>query len=161
MPSFDVVSRTNTAEIDNTINNVSREINQRYDFKDSLSTVEYQNNEIKVLADDEMRLTAIKELILQHASRRGIDLKSLSFKDTEKAGGDNLRQIITVSEGIEVEISKNIIKGIKATKIKVQMAIQGDEIRVSGKKRDDLQKVMQLIKEMDIRIPLQYINFRD
>jgi uncharacterized protein YajQ (UPF0234 family) len=161
MPSFDVVSRTNTAEIDNTINNVSREINQRYDFKDSLSTVEYQNNEIKVLADDEMRLTAIKELILQHASRRGVDLKSLSFKDTEKAGGDNLRQIITVSEGIEVEISKNIIKGIKATKIKVQMAIQGDEIRVSGKKRDDLQKVMQLIKEMDIRIPLQYINFRD
>ena len=161
MPSFDVVSRKNTAEIDNTINNVSREINQRYDFKDSLSTVEYQNNEIKVLADDEMRLTAIKELILQHASRRGVDLKSLSFKDTEKAGGDNLRQIITVSEGIEVEISKNIIKGIKATKIKVQMAIQGDEIRVSGKKRDDLQKVMQLIKEMDIRIPLQYINFRD
>jgi uncharacterized protein YajQ (UPF0234 family) len=161
MPSFDVVSRTNTAEIDNTINNVSREINQRYDFKDSLSTVEYQNNEIKVLADDEMRLTAIKELILQHASRRGVDLKSLSFKNTEKAGGDNLRQIITVSEGIEVEISKNIIKEIKATKIKVQMAIQGDEIRVSGKKRDDLQKVMQLIKEMDIRIPLQYINFRD
>ena len=161
MPSFDVVSRLDFQEIDNAISNVLREITTRYDFKGSQTTLERKENELIVITEDEMKLSQVNDLIVTHLVRRKVDPLTLQEGSKEKAGGDKIRQIYKLNEGIEQPIAKKITSDIKSSKIKVQVKINGNELRVDGKKRDDLQAVMQMIEDAKISIPLQFINFRD
>lgn len=157
MPSFDIVSKTDVHEVDNALNSVSREIGQRFDFKGSKCSVERKENEIVILADDDLKLKQMHELLKVHLTRRKVDAGALEFKAPEKASGNTLRQTVVIRQGID----KELVKAIKDSKMKVQPAIQGDELRVSGKKIDDLQAAIALIKGLNIEQPLQYVNFRD
>lgn len=161
MPSFDIVSKADLQEVDNAVQSVSREMTGRYDFKGSQSSIERQDKEITILADDDYKLGAIQEMLKIHITRRKLDTKLLDFQNPQKASGNTLRQKVLVKEGIASEIAKDIIKAIKDRKMKVQASIRGDELRVEGKKRDDLQEVMTMIKQMPLTIPVQFINFRD
>ena len=161
MPSFDVVSRLDFQEIDNAISNVIREIATRYDFKGSQTTLERKENNLTVITEDEMKLSQVHDLIITHLVRRKVDPLTLQDGTKEKAGGDKVRQIYKLSEGIEQSIAKKITANVKSSKIKVQVKINGNELRVDGKKRDDLQAVMQMIEDCKIGIPLQFVNFRD
>lgn len=161
MPSFDVVSKTDLAEVDNAIQNVMREIAQRYDFKGSKSSVEHAEGEITINADDDLKLKQVHELLQGHLSKRGIEPGVLDYKAVEKAAGQAVRQKVSIKQGIEKDLAKKLVKDIKATKAKVQVAIQGDELRVTGKKRDDLQEVIAFLKEKGGEQPLQFVNFRD
>jgi len=162
MPSFDIVSETDMAEVDNAIAGIGREIAQRFDFKGSKCTVERKDSEITVLADDELKLKQLQELLKIYFTRRNVDPKALDFKPQERAGGDMIRQVILIKEGIDRELAKTLIKEIKDSKSKVQVSIQGDELRVTGKKRDELQEVIALCRKLQsIDRPLQYVNFRD
>ena len=161
MPSFDVVSRLDFQEIDNAISNVIREITTRYDFKGSQTTLERKENDITVITEDEMKLSQVHDLIVTHLVRRKVDPLTLQEGAKEKAGGDKIRQIYKLNEGIDQPIAKKVTSEIKSSKIKVQVKINGNELRVDGKKRDDLQAVMQIIEDCKVGIPLQFINFRD
>jgi uncharacterized protein YajQ (UPF0234 family) len=161
MASFDVVSRPDFQEIDNALANVLREINTRYDFKGSKTTLERKEKELVVITEDEMKLAQVHDLIITHFVRRKVDPLTLKEDIKEKAGGDMIRQIYKLNEGIEQPIAKKITADVKSSKIKVQIKINGNELRVEGKKRDDLQAVMKMIEEADTGIPLQFINFRD
>jgi uncharacterized protein YajQ (UPF0234 family) len=161
MPSFDIVSKTNFPEIDNALQNVVKEIGQRYDFKGSKCTIERKEQEITINADDELKLKQMHELLQGHLVRRQVDPGVLDYKDPERAAGQSVRQKVLLKDGIEKELAKRIVKDIKGSSLKVQVAIQGDELRVSGKKRDDLQAAIQFVKELKIEQPLQYENFRD
>ena len=161
MPSFDVVSRLDFQEIDNAIGNALREIGNRYDFKGSHTTIEHKDKELTVVTDDELKLKQVHDLIVTHFVRRKIDPLCLSHNNKEKAGGNKIRQTYKLIEGIEQTIAKKITTDVKNSKIKVQVKINGNELRVDGKKKDDLQTVMQMIEEAKIGIPVQFINFRD
>lgn len=161
MPSFDIVSKTNMAEVDNALAGITREVSQRFDFKGAKCSVERKDHSITVLADDDAKLKQMHELLKVYFTRRQVDPKALEFKAVEKASGNSVRQEVIVKEGIEATLAKRLVKEIKDSKIKVQVAIQGDELRVSGKKRDDLQEAIALIKKLDVELPLQFINFRD
>ena len=161
MPSFDIVSKTDVHEIDNALDNLRREIGTRFDFKGSKSTIERQENVITILADDDPKLKQMQELLKAHVTRRKLDAAALDFGTAEKAAGNMVRQAVTIKQGIDRELARQIIKGLKDGKLKVQAAIQGDELRVSGKNRDDLQAAIKLVKGLGIEQPLQYLNFRD
>ena len=161
MPSFDIVSKTDLAEVDNALANIEREIETRFDFKGSHCKIERKDETLTVHADDPLKLKQIHELIMTHFTRRKVDPGALEFKDPEKASGDTVRQTIVVKQGVDKDLAKKLVKEIKDSKLKVQVAIQGDELRVSGKKRDDLQDAIQHIKGMKIELPLQYVNFRE
>ena len=161
MPSFDIVSEVDLAEVDNAIANVMREIAVRYDFKGSNSTVEHADGVISIAADDEMKLRQVKELIRGHLSKRGVEPGQLDEQKVEPAAGQSVRQKIATKQGIDKELAKKIVKAIKGEKLKVQAAIQGDELRITGKKRDDLQGAIAFVKGMGLEQPLQYKNFRD
>ena len=161
MPSFDIVSEVNTSEVDNAVQNVMREISVRYDFKGSNALVEAKEGTILVKADDELKLKQVHEILRGQLHKRGIEPGQLDYQKIEPASGMSVRQNILVKEGIDKEMAKKIVKDIKAEKIKVQVAIQGDELRVSGKKRDDLQAVMQFVKSLGLEQPVQFKNFRD
>ena len=161
MPSFDIVSKTDMAEIDNALANMMREISQRYDFKNSKSKVERKEAEITIDADDELKLKQMHELLQGHLARRHIEPGVLDYKTVEKAAGQAVRQKALIRQGIDRELAKRLVKDIKDGKFKVQVTVQGDELRVSGKKRDDLQAVIQHLKGMTVEQPLQYVNFRD
>jgi hypothetical protein len=161
MPSFDIVSEVDLAEVRNAIQNVMREVGTRYDFKGSKSTVDVTDGAIKVFADDDLKLKQVQELIRGHLSKRGIEPGQLDYQKVEPAAGASVRQTIAVKEGIDREMGRKIVKEIKGSKLKVQVAIQGEELRVSGKKRDDLQSAIQFVKDMDLEQPVQFKNFRD
>ena len=161
MPSFDVVSRLDFQEIDNAIGNTTREILNRYDFKGSDTSIERKENEVTVITDDELKLNQVHDLIVTHLVRRKVDPLTLSKKSMEKAGGNKVRQLYNLIEGIEQSIAKKITADVKSSKIKVQVKINGNELRVDGKKKDDLQSVMQMIEDSNIGIPVQFVNFRD
>jgi len=161
MPSFDIVSKTDLAEVENAVNNVKREMTQRYDFKGSKCSIEQNEAELTILADDDMKLRQMHELLQGHLAKRKIDVAVLDYKEPETAAGTSLRQKAVVKQGIDRDLARKIVKDIKGSKMKVQVAIQGDELRVTGKKRDDLQDVIQFVKDLGIEHPLQYINFRD
>jgi len=161
MPSFDIVSRIEMTEVDNAVQGAMREIGTRYDFKGSSSSIERKDQVLQILADDELKLKQVQELLRGHMAKRKVDIGALDFQVFEKAFGNSIRQNVFVKQGIERELAQKIIKIIKGAKIKVQVAIQGDELRVTGKKRDHLQVTMALIKRTKIERPLQYINFRD
>ena len=161
MPSFDIVSKTDLAEVDNAIANMTREMSQRYDFKNSMSKVERNGAEITLNADDDLKLKQMHELLQGHLARRKIEPGVLDYKSVEKAAGQAVRQKAVIRQGIDRELAKRIVKEIKDGKYKVQVTVQGDELRVSGKKRDDLQAVIQHVKGLSVELPLQYVNFRD
>ena len=161
MPSFDIVSRVDFQEIDNAIANALREITNRYDFKGSNTTVERSEKVITIVTDDDLKLSQVNDILISHFVRRKLDPLALGKKDKEKAGGDKIRQTISLVEGIEQDVAKKITTEIKSSKMKVQAKINGNELRIDGKKRDDLQSAMQLIEDLQLGIPVQFINFRD
>jgi uncharacterized protein YajQ (UPF0234 family) len=161
MPSFDVVSKTDLAEVDNAVQGVAREMATRFDFKGSNSSIKREESTITLLADDGTKLRQMQELVKGDFVRRKLDPRAIEWKDEEKASGNTLRQLAIVKEGIEREIAAKIVKALKESRLKVQASIQGDELRITGKKRDDLQSAIALIRGLPIELPLQYVNFRD
>ena len=163
MPSFDVVSRVDMQEMDNTVNMLAKEVATRYDFRGSKTQVELVKKDhlIRFLTEDDMKLRALRDVLISKAVKRGIDTKAFEFGDPQKAGGDMLRQEVKIANGIDIDTARKVVKLIKDAKLKVQAAIQGDEVRVSGKKRDDLQEAIALLRDSDVGIPLQYVNMRD
>ena len=161
MPSFDIVSKPDMPSINNAIDGVTREISTRYDFKGSKSKLEIIEEMIIVIADDDLKRKQVEELINVHFTRKKVSVGFLNFGKVEMASGNTIRQQIEIKNGISREDSQKIIKQIKATKSKVQVQVQGDELRVFGKKRDDLQSSIAMIKEKFSDLPLQFINFRD
>ena len=161
MPSFDIVSKTDMTSVDNALQGVIKEMQVRYDFKGSKSEVSKTDETITILADDDLKRRQVEELLVTHLTRKGVDTKVLEFGKLEQAGGNMVRQTITVKPGVQRDVVQKIVKAIKSSKLKTQAAVQGDEIRVSGKKRDDLQATMAMIKELDVDLPLQFENFRD
>lgn len=161
MPSFDIVSKTDMQQVDNAVQSVIREIEQRYDFKGSNCKITREDTVITILADDNYKLEQIHMLLKGHFVKKSIDPKSLDMGKAEMASGNTLRQKITVKQGIESELAKKIVKEIKSAKLKVQASIRGEEVRIDGKKRDDLQEVIAMIKSKSYDLPLQFINFRD
>ena len=161
MPSFDIVSKTDMTSVDNALQGVIKEMQVRYDFKGSKSEVSKTDETITILADDDLKRRQVEELLVTHLTRKGVDTKALEFGKLEQAGGNMVRQTITIKQGVQRDVTQKIVKAIKSSKLKTQAAVQGDEIRVSGKKRDDLQATMAMIKELDVDLPLQFENFRD
>ena len=161
MPSFDIVSRIDLAEVDNALAGVDREIATRFDFKGSKCTVQRNEGQILLVADDELKLKQVHELLKVHLTRRKVEPGALDFGRPEKAAGNTLRQTITLRQGIDAVLARQLVREIKDSKLKVQAAVQGGELRVSGKKRDDLQGAIALIRGMKLEQPLQYINFRE
>jgi uncharacterized protein YajQ (UPF0234 family) len=162
MPSFDVVSEVDLQEVDNAVNQLRKEIATRYDFKGSKSTVEHENTKITLMADDAMQLKAMVDILRQKMSKRGINPRSLDFKAPEKASGDMSRQSVDIIQGIAQDKAKKIIKLIKDKKLKkIQAQMQGDQIRITGPKRDDLQSTMKILEEEVEDVALQFTNFRD
>ena len=161
MRSFDVVSELNEHELDNAVNQTKKEIAQRYDFKDTQSEIERSKEGIVLRSNSEGRIDAARDVLESKVVRRKLSLKILDAKKPEQAGGQMWRQLIQLKEGISKEKAKEIVKAVKDSKIKVQASIQGDTVRVSGKKRDHLQETIALLKERDFDLPLQFVNFRD
>lgn len=158
--SFDIVSEVNLQEIDNALNLSRREVETRFDFKGSKSEIRYDGEAITLISDDDFKLKNVVDILESKFVKRSIDLKSLKYGKVESAAGNTVRQVVDIKQGIDSGLAKEIIKEIKNSKIKVQVSIQGDKVRVSGKERDDLQKVIQLLKERDYEIPLQFTNYR-
>lgn len=161
MPSFDVVSQVDQHELRNAVDQANREIGNRFDFKGSDARVEQQDEKLVIHADDEFKVGQVRDLLQLKLTKRSIDLGCLEFAKVESLGGTKARQEITVRQGIAADIAKKIVKAIKDAKLKVQAAIQGEEVRVSGKSRDDLQAAIALLRKQDVGLPLQFINFRD
>ena len=161
MPSFDVVSRLEFQEIDNAIVNSMKEIGQRYDFKGSNSKIERNEQIITLTTEDELKAKQAVDLLTSHIIKRKIDPKAIKLKNSESASGNSIRQTYDLIEGIDQEIGKKITILVRSSKLKVQAKIQGNELRISGGKRDDLQRIIQQIKELNLDIPLQFINLRD
>jgi len=161
MPSFDVVSQVDSQEIDNALNQTRKEIGQRYDFKGTKTSIDVDKESIHVVSDDDFKVKAVVDVLQSKFVRRGISLKALVYGKIEPAAGGLAKQTITVQQGIDADHARQIVKLVKDTKLKVQTQIQGDQLRISGKKRDDLQSVMQLLKAQDLDLPLQFSNFRD
>ncbi|MGK7345478.1 MAG: YajQ family cyclic di-GMP-binding protein [Candidatus Nitrospinota bacterium M3_3B_026] len=160
--SFDIVSKVDMQEVSNAINQAMAEIRQRYDFKGSKSeiTLDQKAGTINILADDDLKLKSVVDILQSKLVRRGVALKALDYGPVEKATGGMARQVITLQQGIPTEKAKEIVKLIKNMKLKVQGAIQGDQVRVTGKKKDDLQAVIAALKEKDFGIDMQFINYR-
>ena len=158
--SFDVYSTVDLQEVDNAVNQTNKEIGQRYDFKNSKSKVEIEGDGLKVLADDDFKLRSVIEILKAKMVKRNVPTKNLSFQPVETASGGMLRQIIQIQKGIDQEKAKAIVKDIKDLKLKVQAQIMGDQVRVTGKNRDDLQAVIQALKAKDYGVELQFGNYR-
>ena len=161
MPSFDIVSKTDLAEVDNAINGAMREISSRYDFKNSQSSINREDDEVHLIAEDNYKIEQLQQIFRTHCVKRKLATGAFEFSKIEDARGGLLKQFSKIIQGIDKEISQLINKTLKSTKLKVQVAIRGDEVRVSGNKRDNLQEAIQIIKDLEIKQPLQYINFRD
>ena len=162
MPSFDIVSRVDIQEVDNAINQSIKEMQQRYDFRGTRSKIEWDRKDATVVitADDDYKLKAVVDILHGRLARRGISLKALVYGKVEDASGGLKRQTIRIRQGIPTEKAKELVKRIKDLKLKVQAQIQADQIRVSGKKIDDLQTVIQSLKSLDLDINLQFVNMR-
>lgn len=159
--SFDIVSEVDLQEVDNAVNQTSKEISQRFDFRGSKSELELvKADQIKIISDDEYKLKSVIDILQSKMVRRGISLKFLDYGKIEPAAGGTVRQMVTVKRGITTEKAKEIVAFIKQLKLKVQAQIQDDQVRVSGKERDDLQKVIQAVKGQDFGVELQFKNFR-
>ena len=161
MPSFDVVSQVDMQEVDNAVNQARKEIGQRYDFKGAAAEIALEKNEIRINAPDEFKVKAVVDVLQSKLVRRQVPVKALAYGSIEPAAGGRCRQVLTVQQGIAAEKARQIVKIVKDAKMKVQVQIQGDQIRISGKLRDDLQRAIQLLRQQDLDIALQFVNFRD
>ncbi|MBU2741143.1 YajQ family cyclic di-GMP-binding protein [Acidithiobacillus thiooxidans] len=161
MPSFDVVSEVDMQEVDNALHTTQKEISTRYDFKGSKASIDRKDKEIILLAEDEYKLGQMIDLFSTRLVKRGVDLKALDVGKTAAAAGGMERQVLTLKVGLETEVSKRMIKHLKDGKFKAQGGIQGDQLRVSGKSRDELQAAIAALRSEDFGLPLQFNNFRD
>ena len=161
MPSFDVISKINYPEFDNALANCLREITNRYDFKGLNISIERKDKIITTLAPDELKLKQVNELLQVHLIRRKVDPRVITVKNSESATGTTIRQVSELKEGISQENAKKIIADIKKLKLKIEIKIQGEELRAEGKKRDDLQEAISAIETIDIGLPIEFVNFRD
>ena len=161
MPSFDTVCEANLVEVKNAVENTAKEIATRFDFKGSSAAIELKDKEITLFGDAEFQLAQVLEILRNKLTKRNVDVRFLDVGDSQKIGGDKVKQLIKVRNGIETEMSKKIQRLIKDSKLKVQAAIQGDAVRVNGAKRDDLQAAMALIRKDITDVPLSFNNFRD
>ncbi len=161
MPSFDIVSEVNQVEVRNALDQANREISTRFDFKGSDARVEHKEKELTLYADDDFKLKQVTDVLLGKLTKRSVDVRALKFGNVEKISGDKIKQVATLRVGIEQELAKNIVKQIKDSKLKVQASIQGDAVRVSGAKRDELQNAIALVKKTVTDFPVQFGNFRD
>ena len=161
MPSFDIVSEVNLQEVDNAVNQAMKEIGQRYDFKGSKCSIERSEKVLNVIGDDDYKLKATLDVLLGKMAKRGVPLNNLVQGTPESAAGGTLKETITIQVGIPQEKAKDIVKTIKESKLKVQGAIQGEVVRVSGKNKDDLQSTIAMIRAKDFGIHLQFANFRE
>ena len=161
MPTFDVACEANLVEVRNAIDQANKEIGNRFDFKGSDARIEQKERELTVFADDDFKLGQVRDVLVGKFAKRGVDVRFLEYGDPQKIGGDKMKQVITVRHGVSGDLAKKIVRLVKDSKIKVQASIQGDTVRVSGGKRDDLQSVIALLKQEIADVPLAYQNFRD
>ena len=161
MPSFDIVSQVNQQEVKNALEQANKEIQNRYDFKGSDARIEQDELALTVYADDEFKLGQVLDVLRQRMAKRNIDVRCLELGDVEKISGDKAKRLVTVKTGIAQEKAKQMQKLIKESKLKVQGSIQGDLLRISGAKKDELQAAIQLVRTSVTDLPLQFINFRD
>lgn len=158
--SFDIVSKTEMQEVANAVQQAQKELAQRFDFKGSKSSIELTAEEIVLVSDDEGKLRSVKDILETKLVKRGVSLKALEYAALEQAAGGTVRQKAKIVQGIEIEKAKAIVKAIKEAKLKVQASIQSDQVRVTGRAKDDLQKAMAVVKANDYGIPLQFTNYR-
>lgn len=161
MPSFDTVSVVDKVELANSLDQANKEISNRFDFKGSDSRIEHKEFELTLYADDDFKLNQVKDVMVSKMSKRGIDVRVLEEGKKEKVSGNKMKEIIKIKNGISQDLGKKIVRFVKDSKIKVQASIQGDVVRVTGAKRDDLQAVIELLKKEINEQPLQFENFRD
>ena len=160
MPSFDTVSEFDAHEVANAVDQARREVGNRFDFKGSDSRFEHEDNLITLVSESDFQVRQMLDILYAKLSKRGIDLKAVEAGEPT-ASGTTVQMAVTLKQGLDADLAKRLVKTIKASKLKVQAAIQGDSIRVSGKKRDDLQAAIALLREADADRPLQFTNFRD
>lgn len=158
--SFDIVSKADLQEVGNAINQAQKELETRFDFKGSKSAIEWSDGVLTLVSDDEFKLGNVMDIVQSKLVKRGVSLKSLDYGKLESAAQSTVRQVIHIKQGIDHDVAKEIIKLIKDSKIKVQASVQGDQVRVSGKNRDDLQAVIQMLKGKDFPVELQFLNYR-
>ncbi|MBD5604411.1 MAG: YajQ family cyclic di-GMP-binding protein [Candidatus Eremiobacteraeota bacterium] len=158
--SFDVVSKVDAQELDNALNQTRKEVEGRFDFKNSKTSIENTDKAITIVTDDELKLKNVLDILQSKASKRGISLKAFDYGKVEPAASNTVRQVLTIKSGIAKDKSKPLIEAIKAAKLKVQAQYQDEQIRVSGKSKDDLQKAQALLKAYDTDVPLQFTNYR-
>ncbi len=161
MPSFDIVSEVNQVELRNALDQANKEIATRFDFKGSDARIEHKDKELTLYADNDFKLKQVTDVLVGKLSRRGVDVRSLKFGNVEKIGGDKVKQVAALRTGIEQDLAKKIVKSIKDAKLKLQASIQGDAVRVSGAKKDELQSAIALVKKTVTEVPVQFGNFRD
>ena len=161
MPSFDIVSEADQVEVNNAIDQTNKEVSTRFDYKGSDARVEHKEKVLTLHADDDFKLSQITDILTGKLTKRGVDIRSLKYGDVEKVSGNKVKQTITVRTGVEQELSKKIVKILKDSKLRVQGSIQGDAVRVSSAKRDELQNAIALVKKSITDFPLQFNNFRD
>ena len=161
MPSFDVVSEANLVEVRNAVDQANKEVGTRFDFKGSDSRIEQKERDLTLFADSEFQLGQVRDIVNAKMTKRGVDVRFLDIGKVEKIGGDKVKQVVKVKNGIESDAAKKIVKAIKDAKMKVQASIQGDAVRITGAKRDDLQSAIALLKKSVTDMPLDFNNFRD
>ena len=161
MPSFDIVSQVDMNEVKNAVNQALKEVTQRYDLKGSKADIKEEKEGLLILGDDDYKLKAVKEILLSKLTKRGVEVNNLEIGKSEPGANQALKQLIKIQQGIPQEQAKTLVQKIRDTKIKVQAQIQGDQVRVSGKKRDDLQAIIQLLRGKNDGVALQFINMRD
>jgi uncharacterized protein YajQ (UPF0234 family) len=161
MPSFDIVSDMNQVEVRNAVDQANKEITNRFDFKGSDARVEYADKVLTLFADDDFKLKQVTDVLLGKFAKRSVDVRALKYGDPEKISGNKVKQAVTVRTGVDQELAKKIVRMMKDSKLKVQASIQGDAVRVSGAKRDELQNAIALVRKSVTDYPLQYENFRD
>ena len=161
MPSFDIVSEVNEVEIRNAVDQANKEVSTRFDFKGSDARVEYGEKTLTLYADDDFKLKQVTDIVTGKLAKRQVDVRSLKFGEVEKISGNKAKQAVAVRTGVDQELAKKIVKLLKDSKLKVQGSIQGDVVRVSGAKRDELQNAIALVRKSIADFPLQYRNFRD
>jgi uncharacterized protein YajQ (UPF0234 family) len=161
MPSFDIVSEVNQVEVRNAIDQANKEVSTRFDFKGSDARVEYDGKAMTLYADDDFKLKQVTDILVAKLTKRQVDIRSLDYGNAEKISGNKMKQAVKVRTGVEQDLAKKVVKLLKESKLKVQGSIQGDAVRVSGTKKDDLQAAIALIRKSIADYPLQYQNFRD
>ncbi len=158
--SFDIVSRVDQQELDNALNQARKEIENRFDFKHSKTSIDFDGKKITLISDDELKMRNVVDVLQSKAVRRGIDIKAFDFSEVEPAAGATVRQVVTLRSGIPKDQSRALLAHIKSLKLKVNAQYQDEQIRVSGKSKDDLQKVMSALRAMEFELPLQFVNYR-